>query len=130
MDNFTIVNKTIFCCAKRNSGKSVLVRDLIRDEKSKFETIFLISPTEEVNEDFDEVIERQNVFSVYNDEWCGLLVKKMTETNKKKETLQRKHILIVFDDCISDVDFHHRNKNIEKIFTRGRHINIKDLVAL
>ena len=45
MNNFTIVNKTTALLAKRNSGKSVLLKHLVESERHKFNKIFVICPT-------------------------------------------------------------------------------------
>ena len=46
MEDFTILNKTVLLCAKRNSGKSRLLRYLVLCEKNKFDKLFVICPTE------------------------------------------------------------------------------------
>ena len=38
------------------------------------------------------------------------------------------HILLVLDDCVSDVNFHSA-KNFEKLFTRGRHLKISLIIT-
>ena len=40
-----------------------------------------------------------------------------------KEAKEKKDVLIIFDDCCSDTDFH-QSKAIKTLFTRGRHLNI------
>ena len=45
---FEIVNKTICLCARRNSGKSQLLRYMILKNKKKFSAMFLICPTEKI----------------------------------------------------------------------------------
>jgi polynucleotide 5'-kinase involved in rRNA processing len=47
--NITLVDKIVLLCAKRNSGKSVLLNYLVNKEKDKFDKIFIISPTEKIN---------------------------------------------------------------------------------
>ena len=46
--NLDLINKTILCCAKRGSGKSVLCKYLVEHNKDKFEKIFVVSPTEKI----------------------------------------------------------------------------------
>jgi hypothetical protein len=50
---FEIVNKTICLCARRNSGKSQLLRYIIIKNKKKFNAMFLICPTEKINKFYD-----------------------------------------------------------------------------
>ena len=56
------------------------------------------------------------------------LIDKMTEINANKPTKERKHILLIFDDCVSDHNFH-QSPTIKKLFLRGRHINISLLIT-
>ena len=49
MDQFTLVDKCTLLVAKRNSGKSILLRYLVKCEIDSFHKIFVISPTECVN---------------------------------------------------------------------------------
>ena len=37
---FTIKNKIVLICAKRNSGKSIILKSLVMDYREYFETIF------------------------------------------------------------------------------------------
>jgi molybdopterin-guanine dinucleotide biosynthesis protein len=47
--DFTLQNKCVTVCAKRNSGKTVLISYLIGLEKGTFKKIFLICPTEDID---------------------------------------------------------------------------------
>ena len=56
------------------------------------------------------------------------LIDKMTEINANKSKNERKHILLILDDCVSDTNFH-QSPTIKKLFLRGRHINISLLIT-
>ena len=43
--DFSILNKTISLVAKRNSGKSVLLKYLVEQEIENFKKVFVICPT-------------------------------------------------------------------------------------
>ena len=43
--DFSILNKTISLVAKRNSGKSVLLKYLVEQEIQNYKKIFIICPT-------------------------------------------------------------------------------------
>ena len=49
MFEIDIKNKLINLIAKRNSGKSYLLRYLVRNQKNEFTKIFVICPTNLVN---------------------------------------------------------------------------------
>jgi hypothetical protein len=52
----------------------------------------------------------------------------MTDINSNKPPKERKHILLILDDCVSDHNFH-QSPTIKKLFLRGRHINISLLIT-
>lgn len=122
MDKFTLLDKTILFVGKRCSGKSVLLKELVKAEKHKFSKIFVICPTEDINRFYRDVVPENCTFSNYSDAWVEKLITECTKINNYKEK-KRKHILLILDDCISDINMHHA-KGIKKLFTRGRHINI------
>jgi hypothetical protein len=126
MDNFAIKNNKVLV-GKTNSGKSQLLRYLLIKEKKHFSKIFLFSPTEEINKFYEGLIKKVNIFEQFTEKWLETLMKKLTEMSKKTDTKMR-DVLLIFDDCCSDVDFQH-SKALVKLFTRGRHLNIAVIIT-
>ena len=83
--DFTILNKTVLLCAKRNSGKSRLLRYLVLCEKDKFDKLFIICPTECVNSFYKDLTSKDCIFDEYNDDWVMKLINKMTEIKTQKK---------------------------------------------
>ena len=77
--DFDIVNKTICLCAKRNSGKSQLMRYIIMMSKHQFKKIFVICPTEQINRFYNGLVDEKNIF--------GLKRQLICEIEKKKDFL-------------------------------------------
>ena len=123
MNNFTIVNKTTALLAKRNSGKSCLLKYLVEAERYKFNKIFVICPTEKINRFYNDIVEDDCIFDNYNEKWVNKIIDKMTEINSNKTTKERKNILLILDDVVCDHNFH-QSPSLKKLFVRGRHINI------
>ncbi len=123
MNNFTIVNKITSILAKRNSGKSVLLKHLVEAEQNKFARIFVVCPTEPINRFYRDIVPEENVFESYDERWMNKLIDKMTEINSNKPKNERKNVLLIFDDLVSDANFH-QSPSFKKIIIRGRHINI------
>ena len=128
MNNFTIVDKCIGLIAKRNSGKSVLLKHLVNSEKHKFHKIFVLCPTEKINRFYSDIVNDDCIFDNYDEKWMEKLIEKMTDINANKSKNERKHILLILDDCVSDHNFH-QSPTIKKLFLRGRHINISLLIT-
>ena len=125
---FSIQNKIICFCAKRNSGKSQLLRYLVQSSKHMFSKIFVICPTESVNHFYSDLVPASNIFPQYKEEWVESLISKMTEINSGKNDKEAKHILLILDDCCSDSNFH-QSKTLKKLATRGRHIKIAVMIT-
>jgi len=126
--DFEIKNKIICFCAKRNSGKSQLLRYLVNCSKDLFSKIFVICPTESVNHFYKDLVPAQNIFPQYKEEWVESLITKLTDVNSGKNDRDAKHILLILDDCCSDTKFH-TSKTLKQLATRGRHIKIAVMIT-
>ena len=128
MNNFTIVNKTTAFLAKRNSGKSHLLKYLVECEKHKFSKIYCICPTEKINNFYSDIVDDECIFDNYNEKWVEKLIEKMSDVNANKPIKERKNVLLILDDIVSDHNFH-QSPTLKKLFIRGRHINIAIIVS-
>jgi hypothetical protein len=123
--NFDIVNNIVCLVAKRKSGKSQLMRYIIMKNKHRFNKMYLICPTQAINDFYEEnLFKKENIFENYSDNWVEALMKKMADVNAKKQSDNEcKHVLLVLDDVCSDTDFHH-SKTLKQLATKGRHYKI------
>jgi len=128
--NFTIVNKIVLLCAKRNSGKSELLKKLVEDEKESFSKIFVICPTECVNHFYSKsgIVSKENIFESWSEKWANELIRKMTQINNDKPKSEMKQVLLILDDCIADVQFR-ESPTIKRLCVRSRHIGISLLIT-
>lgn len=114
----------------RNRGKSLLVRNLLERKEMMAKTfkkpnyIIIISPNIDVNGDFDN-ISGDNVYKY--DKYDPALIEFLIDTQKHIiQTCGRKkcpEILLVLDDLLDSSAFNWHG-NVEKIFSRGRHVNL------
>ena len=93
MFEIDIKNKLINLIAKRNSGKSYLLRYLVRNQKNEFAKIFVICPTNLVNNFYKDITNEESIFSEYNEKWTQELINRMTELNSKLDKSKRKNVL-------------------------------------
>ena len=126
--NFELLNKTVCLCGKRHSGKSELIKYIISLYGHQFNKIFVICPSEAVNKFYSKVLPPENIFTEYSEEWIEKLMKRLIQINVGKNDDNSAHILLIMDDCVSDVNMHSA-KNFEKIFTRGRHLKISLMIT-
>jgi hypothetical protein len=124
MDQFTLVDKCTLLVAKRNSGKSILLRYLVKCEISSFNKIFIVCPTECVNNFYKDLTPKDCIFDEYNDDWMMRLIESMT----KNTTEKKKKVLIILDDAVADTDFHH-TKALKILYARSRHIRISIILT-
>ena len=131
MDNFTLLNKSIICIAKRNSGKSELIKFLVKKsiQNNEFDKIFVFSTTNCVNEFYNSFICEKCILQNYSEDWANKLIDIMTLKNKgkTKQSQNPYNILIILDDLASDMSMH-LSGSIKKLCTRGRHSFISIIV--
>ena len=125
---FDIFNKIISITARRGSGKTKLVKHLLKLYRHMFDKVFLICPSE-FNQDYtkEELIPENQIFYEYDEDWVLNLTKKMEQVNKGGV---RKHILLVLDDCLSDITMRSSKiKSLRLLASRGRHMGISVIVT-
>ena len=126
--NFELVNKTVCLCGKRHSGKSELIKYIVSLYGHLFNKIFVICPSEAVNKFYSQFLPSENIFTEYKEEWIDKLMQRLIKINVGKKDNESAHILLILDDCVSDVNFH-SDKAFQKIFTRGRHMKISLMIT-
>jgi len=126
--DFQLLNKTVCLCGKRHSGKSELIIYIVSLYGHQFNKIFVICPSEAVNKFYSNILPSENIFNDYKDEWIEKLMTRLIKINVGKKDNEAAHILLILDDCVSDVNFHSA-KAFEKLFTRGRHLKISLLIT-
>ena len=70
MQHFELKNKAIVLIAKRNSGKSYLLKHLLEYsiKIKEFDKIYCISPTEKINKFYSDIIPQNCIFDNYSEE--------------------------------------------------------------
>jgi hypothetical protein len=118
-----IINRTTSLVAKRNSGKSVLLKYLVESQRQDFSKIFVICPTETINSFYKSLVDPSCIFDEWNEAWAEELIKKMTKINADTAVKDRKNILLILDDVMADTNFAN-SPALKKIYLRGRHCGI------
>lgn len=119
----SLINRTTALVGKRNSGKSIMLKHLVTLEKNQFDKIFVICPTESINRFYKDIVDEKCIFDAYNEVWMDKLIEKLTIANANTTKEELKKVLLIFDDILSDIDFH-QSPAMKKIFTRGRHVGL------
>jgi len=114
--------------SKTNSGKSVLLNDLVYQIKDWFVSIYVFSLTSYLQPDLFEYCPESNVIDHFDENkleeiWNRqeMMLQKLLSENKSKDKCPR--ILILYDDLISDPKVKN-SPMLKKLFVAGRHCNI------
>jgi len=105
-------NLAIFS-AKRNSGKSHLMKWMIYNVASCYNEIIIICPTS-FNGDYTKIT--TNLYGTFDEGMIKHIIKKQAFMRKKGVNHR---VLLVLDDCLSKANFN--SKVFEQIATQGRH---------
>ena len=137
-------NPTIIINAKRGSGKSTMVRELMNYFNSSlhYPVCVLCSYSEKVDPYYSFFLPPSYIY-----EDCERMISKVLKRQIEMKNLNNQRIkegnkqiddriLVVMDDCISDSKLWRKSKDLAEIFYNGRHYNItlvivsQDIVAI
>lgn len=115
---------------RRGSGKSVLLKWLIQQQKGHFKEVFIFSPSS-FSGYWKDTVPDDCVQLDYSDDWVQKLVAKMTELNKGKNQQSHDFVrcLLVLDDVISSDSKSQTSKMLKLLATRGRHLGISCIIS-
>lgn len=117
------IDSCVTLVAKRKSGKSYLLRHIVKHYAHNYSKIFVCCPTEELRPFYGSFVPSNCIFPTYTEEWGNELLLRLHEANKGTDENEMKRVLLILDDIVSDVDLHH-SSSIETIYSRGRHLGI------
>lgn len=105
--------------SKRNTGKTLLSSVLIMEllEQKKIDMVLVMSQTQHVNDDYKFLPPRLR--QCFSEE----VIKKLMDSQAKVPKKDRKQILLVLDDVLSDKDAE-GSRFIKRLYVAGRHFSI------
>ena len=128
-------NSSIVMIAKRNSGKSFLVRDLVCH--LDIPVVMVIAPTEKLNGYYKSFIPERFIYYEYNTEILTRLFKRQENVILKNRQRQQENkkpldprVLLIMDDCLASRALWSKDKNILELMQNGRHYNITYILTL
>lgn len=116
------------------SGKTNLISNLLcRHEmlQDYFDKIYIFCPTYHSDMNYRAIEENTpegviEVFDTLDEEALSTILHEqhaLVEQHKEHSP----HVLFIFDDCVSEKNI--QNKDLQKIFTRGRHANASSIIV-
>ena len=108
---------TISCASKRNSGKTVLISELIQTllKEKRVDMVMIMSGSAGLNHDYEFLPKK--LVTRFNE----ATLKSIWASQKDREETDRPHILIVLDDCLATPEAL-RNNTINAFYSLGRHV--------
>lgn len=130
-------DKVVVLIGKRDTGKSVLVRDLLYHHRN-IPIGTVISPTEQANKFFSHIVPPLFIHDEYNPSIIHNVVKRqkiMLKTIEQQQQQQRSdaqidpRAFLVLDDCLYDESWT-KDRNIRLLFMNGRHYKIMFVITM
>ena len=122
--------------AKRASGKSYIVRDILKKKKN-IPTAMVIAPTDKMTGFYDAFIPSIYIHYEYESQKLTQLFhrqKTLIEKNKERKRLGKKlidtSVILVMDDCLADKKTWMKDKNIAELLQNGRHYHITFILTM
>lgn len=117
--------------ARRRSGKSFLVKDLLSYHAHSFAAAVVICPTEVFNHFYSDFIPPVFIHHEYKREILEKVIERQTRLKKRRDReIASKgfsnidmSLLVLMDDCMNDTSWT-RDPNIRFLFLNGRHIGV------
>ena len=132
-----IVDHAAICMiAKRASGKSYIVRDILK-KKNDISAAMVIAPTDKMSGFYDEFIpsiyihyeyESQKLTQLFHRQ--KILIQKNKDRAKEGKVLIDTRVILVMDDCLADKKSWMKDKNIAELLQNGRHYHITFILTM
>lgn len=130
-----VKNFSAIVLAKRRSGKSVLIKDILSYAKDNYKSAHVFSLTAHLQPELFDYVPKGNMYkgldmerldAIYNEQ--QKYIQKELQKKKKKEKCD--HVLLIFDDVIADPNIRSNvsGKTFTNLFILGRHINLAVIV--
>jgi len=126
---------TIALIARRASGKSWLVKEILKTRKDIPSSV-VICKTEKLNSFYSHLIPDSFIYYNYESDILGRIFarqKKLSQDNKKRTKLKKKakddRVLLIMDDCMSDKKWI-KDPEIGELFFNGRHYHISFILTM
>ena len=115
---------TISFASKRNSGKTFLISQLIREllAQKRVDMVVVMSGSAGLNDDYAFLPSR--LVMPFSEQ----VLQNIWNKNKATDPKNRKHVLIVLDDCLATPEAI-RNPTVSRYFALGRHISSSFIVS-
>merc|ERR1711924_369805 len=122
--------------AKRGSGKSWLVRDILQ-KKSDIPGGIIIAPTDKLSGFYNDIYPSSYIYYEYDSNILGNLFYRqglIIDKNKDREKIGKKELdpraMLIMDDCLAQKSTWLKDQNILELMQNGRHYKITYILTV
>jgi len=115
--------------AKRESGKSTLVCNLIRAYYPYVKAVYILSPTVFNDPVYKQVLQWENVYAVDEVTNEQVLALFKAQAGYDANDPDSEMILAIIDDSSEDFKRKHLRQQLTKLYTKGRHAGIQFIIC-
>jgi Poxvirus A32 protein len=119
---------TMVIIGKRNTGKSVLVTDLLHRFKS-MPAIVVMSGTEGGNKHFQNYVPDSFVYNSFSPTAIENIIARQQKLLQQGKSREDVAILVILDDCSYDKKGISADKGLRYMFMNGRHLGITTIIT-
>lgn len=125
-------NFGILICAKRGSGKTFLLRDLLYPFRNEFKKVYLFAGTAHLQHSIDDdpffFVPKDNIFKNFDENALLKIIEdnqkvRLENNQRPKREKKNNKVLIILDDLINDPAVTN-SKGLKDLATKGRHSDI------
>jgi hypothetical protein len=129
-------DSVVLFIGKRNTGKSVLVRDVMFHNQ-KLPVGVVISPTEKANQFFENFVPNMLIYDEFSPDIVKKFIDRQEKITKQYNAEKKKYgktsvdpkAFFILDDCLYDKTWP-TDKNIRCLFMNGRHYKVLFLITM
>ena len=119
-----IENPHILVIGQRGSGKTTLIKDIIKKKGYDMQKdVYVFCSTEKLNPSYSEHVNSSNIYYDYEPSAIAKILKEVEENKMQKI---KREIMIVFDDCTLDL----KKQQVQEILYNARHNLISYIWAM
>lgn len=128
-DVFIGDNFSMLITGSSGSGKTQLLKKILKSCNSKYDYFVVLCPSLDFSGDYED-FEQNKKFTLFN-EYDPNVISEVMETQsdiiKRHGKTRCPKVVLILDDCL---EFLKQHSLIEKVFFKGRHINISPIVLV
>ena len=134
--NQMVAHPSIVMIAKRGSGKSWVVRAILRHSSKRVPVGIIISPTDRMNSFYSDFVPDTYIYYEFKSDTIERLLNRQqtmidkAKEKKKKGKMCNARAFIVMDDCLSSKGEWSKDPAISELLYNGRHYEIMYILTM